>query len=156
MNLSFFLHIPYRFNLIPDNVMVLRILKWKCACGNSFVKIIWNLLSLKMTTTLRKFGHKTFFLQKLSENKGMQKLRKLVEVIVCTFNNCFSVCSISLVASVMLNVHLSLYVYMLAYNSILRGQSRPNFVWLSGTIKVDFKKKNHKTPFDFRMEKVGF
>ena len=30
-------------NLIPDNIMVLKILKWKCTCGSSFVKIIWKL-----------------------------------------------------------------------------------------------------------------
>ena len=26
-------------NHIPDNVMGLKILKWKCACGSSFVRI---------------------------------------------------------------------------------------------------------------------
>ena len=36
-------------NLIPDNVMGLKILKRKCACGSSFVKIIRKLLSLKMS-----------------------------------------------------------------------------------------------------------
>ena len=40
-------------NLIPDNVMELIILKWKCACGSSFSNVIWKLLSLKMSTTLR-------------------------------------------------------------------------------------------------------
>ena len=28
--------------------MGLEIQKWKCACGSTFVKIIWMLLSLKM------------------------------------------------------------------------------------------------------------
>ena len=40
-------------NLIPDNIMGLKILKLKYACGSSFVKIIWKPLSLKMSTTLR-------------------------------------------------------------------------------------------------------
>ena len=39
-------------NLIPDNVMGLKILKRKCACGSSFSMITWKLLSLKKSTTL--------------------------------------------------------------------------------------------------------
>ena len=35
-------------NLIPDNILALKNLKWKCACGSSSVKVIWKLLSLKM------------------------------------------------------------------------------------------------------------
>ena len=46
-----FLHIPYRSRIeqLPDNVMWLKILKQKCPCGSHFVKIIWKLLSLKMS-----------------------------------------------------------------------------------------------------------
>ena len=33
-------------NLLPDNVMKLKILELKCACGSNFVKISWKLLSL--------------------------------------------------------------------------------------------------------------
>ena len=53
---SKFLHIPYRCNIEQPATrqrMGLKILKWKCACGSSFVKIIWKPLSLKMSTTLR-------------------------------------------------------------------------------------------------------
>ena len=39
-------------NPIPDTIMGLKILKRKCAYRSSFVKIIWKLLSLKMSTTL--------------------------------------------------------------------------------------------------------
>ena len=52
-----FLHIPSgaRLNsLLPDNVTGLKILKRKCACGSSFVKIIWKPLSLKMSIYLIK------------------------------------------------------------------------------------------------------
>ena len=80
------LHIPYRFNIEqPDTQQrygINRILKQKCACGSSF-KIIWKPLSLMMSNTLREFSHPAFFLQKLPENKGIQKLRK----ICC--NDCF-------------------------------------------------------------------
>ena len=44
------LHIPYRYKIEQpgtNNVMGLKILKRKCACGASFVKIIWKLFSLK-------------------------------------------------------------------------------------------------------------
>ena len=33
-------------NLILDNVIGLKILKWKCASGSKFVEIIWKPLSL--------------------------------------------------------------------------------------------------------------
>ena len=39
-------------SLIPDNIMGLKILNRKCACGSSFVKIIWKPPSLKMSTIL--------------------------------------------------------------------------------------------------------
>ena len=44
-----FLTVARLNNLIPDNIMGLNILKQKCACRKSFVKIIWKLLSLKMS-----------------------------------------------------------------------------------------------------------
>ena len=50
-------------NLIPDNVMGLKILKRKYACGRSFVKIIWKLLSLKMSTT--ELGHQVVLYAKI-------------------------------------------------------------------------------------------
>ena len=37
-------------NLLFDNIMELKIPKRKCACGSSFVKILWKLLLLKMST----------------------------------------------------------------------------------------------------------
>ena len=48
---SFYIFLTDPNNLIPDNVTGLKILKRKCAFGSSF--IIWKLLSLKMSTTLR-------------------------------------------------------------------------------------------------------
>ena len=52
-----FLHIiPYKCKIEqPDTQqrMGSNILKRKCACGSSFVKIIWKLLSLKRSTILR-------------------------------------------------------------------------------------------------------
>ena len=60
-------------NLIPDNIMGLKILKRKCACGSSFVRIIWKPLSLKTSTTIRVKSSGNVFCR--SENKGMQKLK---------------------------------------------------------------------------------
>ena len=92
-------------NLIPDNVMGLKNLKRKCACGSSFVKIIWKLLSLKMSTTSG-----SAFCRNYQKIKGCRSCEELVEVIVCIFNSLLlSVCSLSLVASVML------YIYILNY-----------------------------------------
>ena len=101
--------------MLPDNIMGSKILKRKCACGSSFVKIIWMPLSLKMSTTLREFSHPAFFLQKLSENKEMQKLRRTVEVIffILTLFIVFGVLS-SLVASVMLSIYATLSSHVLA------------------------------------------
>ena len=89
--------------------MGLKILKWKCACGSSFVKIIWKPLSLKMSTTLRVRSSGNAFCRNYQRTPGMQKLRTC-----CSdsfhFEHCllFSVCSISLVASVMLSMYAKL------------------------------------------------
>ena len=93
-----------------------QILKWKCACGSSFVKNTWKPLSMKMRREhlIKSKVIKQCFLQKLSENKGMEKLTRL-----CTsdfpFDHCllFSVCSISLVASVMLSLYAKLSSHVL-------------------------------------------
>ena len=42
-------------NLIPDKVVGLKMLKRRCACESSFVKIMWKPLSLRMRTT--ELGH---------------------------------------------------------------------------------------------------
>ena len=77
-----FLHIPNRArvnNLIRDNVMGLKILKQKCACGSSFVKIIWVPLSLKRSTTLgvRSSGrsHMTLLAYNLVKSHDWRKIK---------------------------------------------------------------------------------
>ena len=62
-------------NLISDNIMGLKILKWKWACGSNFVKIIWKTLSLKMSTTLRVRSSGSAFCRNYQKKRGMQKLR---------------------------------------------------------------------------------
>ena len=102
--------------LLPDKEMRLKILKRKCACGSSFVKIIWKPLSLKVSTTLRirsELGHQAMFLQKFSENKGMQKPRRICCSDSLHFKH-FSACSISLVASIMLSIYAKLSSHGLA------------------------------------------
>ena len=59
-------------NLTSDNIMELKILKINYSSGSSFGKINWKPLSLKMSTTLRIMPCLQCFLQKCSENKGMQ------------------------------------------------------------------------------------
>ena len=52
MNCNFLHIITYGCNIeqpAPDNVMRLKIQKWKCACGSTFIKIIWKPFSLKMS-----------------------------------------------------------------------------------------------------------
>ena len=55
---------------IPDNVMGLKILKQKCAWGRSFVMIIWKLLSLKMSITLRTRSSGSAFCRNYQRTKG--------------------------------------------------------------------------------------
>ena len=57
-------------NLTPDNVMGLKILKRKCVCGSSFVKIIWKSHSLKMSTTLRVRSPGSTFCRNYRRTKG--------------------------------------------------------------------------------------
>ena len=54
--------------------------------------------------TVRSSGSECF-LQKLSEKKGMQKLEEFVVANFYFKHSFFSVCSISLVASVMLSIY---------------------------------------------------
>ena len=74
---SKFVHSPYRCKIEQpdtDSVMELKFLKRKC--GSHFVKIIWKLLCLKMSIyQIMSWVIRQYFLQKWSENKGMQKLR---------------------------------------------------------------------------------
>ena len=70
-------------NLIPDNVMGLKILKRKCLCGSNFFKIIWKLLSLKVST-IKRLVVRQCFLHRYQRTKGSSE--ELVEVIVCTLN----------------------------------------------------------------------
>ncbi len=103
-------------NLLPDKVMELKIRKQKCTCGSSFVKIIWKLLSLKMSTTLRVRSSSSAFCRNYQRTKGCRSCQEeFVVVIVFTFNSLlFSVCSISLVASVMLSIYAKLSSHVLA------------------------------------------
>ena len=71
-NLSFYMFLTGARlnNLLPDNVMGLKILKWKCASGSSFVMIIWKLLSLKISTTLRDKSSSSPFCRDYQRTKG--------------------------------------------------------------------------------------
>ena len=47
-----FLYIPYRCKIeqpATEQRKGFKIQKWKCSCGNSFIKITWKLLTLKMS-----------------------------------------------------------------------------------------------------------
>ena len=73
-----FLYIPYRWkrlsNLLPENVMgFLKILTQKCACGRSFVMIIWKPLSIG-----------SYFCKNNRRTERCRSLYELVQVIVCT------------------------------------------------------------------------
>ena len=79
-------HTGARLNNLPlDNVMGLKFQKWKCACGSSFIKIVWKLLSLKMSITLRERSSGSTFCRNYQGTKGCS-CEELVEVIVFTFD----------------------------------------------------------------------
>ena len=84
-------------NLLLDSVMGLKILKWKCACGSCFVKIIWKLLSLKRI--YHELGHQAVLSVEVARELRYRS-RELVEV--------------SLVASVILSIHAKLSSHVLA------------------------------------------
>ena len=75
--------------MISDKVMGLKKLKQKCACRSSFVKIIWRLLSLKMSTTLRIRSSGNTFCRYYQRTKGCRSWEELVEVRVCSFNTLY-------------------------------------------------------------------
>ena len=60
-----FLHIPYRCKIEqPDTRQCNGIKKFemKCACGSSFIKIIWKMLSLKISIYyIKRLGHQAVF-----------------------------------------------------------------------------------------------
>ena len=90
--------------------MGLKILKWKCACGSSFAKIIWKQHSLKASTTLRVRSPGSAFCRNYQRRKGCRSLEdELVVVIVYSFNTVY--ChqfALYLVASVMLSIYVKL------------------------------------------------
>ena len=102
-------------NLLPDNIKGIIILKQKCTCGSSFVKIIWNPLTLKMSATLRVRSSGSTFC-KSPENKGMQKLRRICcsDSFLFLHSLLFSVSTISLAASIMLSIYDKLSSHALA------------------------------------------
>ena len=73
------------------------------------------------------------FLQKLSENKEMQKLRRTCCSDSLHSQHCllFSVCSISLVASVLLSIYAKLSSHVLAFERASSSKHARNCVYLS-------------------------
>ena len=105
-----FLYIPYRCKIEKSdthNIMELKILKWKCAYGSSFVNIIRTPLSLKMSTTLRV----VLSAEIIKEQRNAEAEKNL---LVFTFNTvyCFQFAYI-ISSSVMLSIYAKLYCHVL-------------------------------------------
>ena len=64
--------------MLADNVMGLKFLKQKCGMWLVFFFFLRfsEAAFLEDGYHIKEFGHLAFFLQKLSEKKGLQKLRR--------------------------------------------------------------------------------
>ena len=86
-----FLHIATHArlnNLLSDNVMGLKILKWKCACGK-FCQDYLEAAFLKMSNTLRVRSSGSTFCRNYQRTKRCRSGEELVVVIVYTFNTVY-------------------------------------------------------------------
>ena len=115
-------------NLILENIMGLKILKRKYACGSSFVMITWKPLFLKISTTLRVMSLGSNFCRNYQRTKGCKNLRQTCWSKFALLM--FSVCSISLVASVMLSIHAKLFSHVLTIQDRGWQQTSTELCWL--------------------------